>query len=84
MPGVEHCRGDTESALLGGEVCADETALVLELFVRLAGARSLVLKFVQLRIITGELSCKSGSDDEIFEEPLIDLVNLEAHIATGD
>ena len=73
-----------DSLLLGGVVCADLAVLhVLE--VRVAGGGNpLVLKFVQLKIITGELSCKSGKEDEMVDEPLIDLVNLEAHVATGD
>lgn len=48
------------------------------------GARPLVFKLVQLRIITGELSCKSGNEEDIDEEPLIDFVNFEAHDAMGE
>lgn len=47
-----------------------------------ADCKPLELKFVQLKIITGELSCKSGNDEEIVEVPLIVLVNFEAHVAT--
>lgn len=83
MPGVEHCCGERESLLLGGVMWADETVLLL-LFVRVVGGKPLVLKFVQLKIITGELSCKSGNDEEMVDEPLIDLVNFEAHVATGE
>ena len=43
----------------------------------------LAFKFVQLKIITGELSCKSGNDEENVELPAIDLVNLAVHVVTA-
>lgn len=39
----------------------------------------LALRFVQLRIITGE-SCRSGSDDEMDVLPAMVLLNLTAHV----
>lgn len=59
-------------------LAADTTVTVL------LGGRPLVLKLVQLKIITGELSCKSGNEDDIDEEPLMVFENFEAHVATGE
>lgn len=79
---MEHCGGDRESLLLGVVEWLEDTVLLVVL-AKLVGGKPLVLKLVQLKIITGELSCKSGNDEEM-EEPLIDFVNFEAHVATDD